>query len=308
MHRIADNPYLKLMWSEQEPATALVAAPNRIVAQGPDGLSAIDTWSSLPAWTDAAGATGKMAVQGEVLYRSIYNGLEAYDLESGRLLWRTRSLDSGEARDVTADASNIFLTSQTNRFLVLEKNGRFARAANAAADWTPLSFEEAILLYSDAAGLHALNTATNEQEWGTRIPGIRTAVLSDKNIYLLAEPPSGSEAVYAVEKSSGKLLWRREEQGQVISNLCLLEPSIFYLVADGHLVVLSTLTGNPVARIAFTNTPFALKGQQASTGQYQLAADPSNEALAIAFGDSQQLIALKLLGGQEVFIEKPLYR
>lgn len=43
-------------------------------------------------------------------------------------------------------------------------------------------------------------------------------------------------------------------------------------------------------------------------GIYYIASDRASEALAIAFGDTRQLIALKLLGGQAVFIEKPLYR
>jgi outer membrane protein assembly factor BamB len=307
IHRPLPSQYARFMWSVYDPDATLLAAPDRILANGPLGLTAYDTMSSNTAW-QAPEISRPSAVRDTTLYRPVPGGLQAYDTKNGKLLWQTQPPYRSNVAGLYVNSNNIFLSEQNDRLLVLDRSGNFIAALDTSSAIEPLSVESGILYYSDSEGLHARDVKTEELRWTAAIPDIRASVITDQDIYVLAEPFAGWHAIYAVAKRNGTILWKWDRQAQVISNLCLLGSNLFFLTRDGYLVLLNTRTGNQATRIEFTNVPFVLDRAQPPVTGYQVAADPLNGALAIAFGDTYQIVALKLTGPPEVFIEKPLYR
>ncbi len=309
VHRLVENPYARFMWSLHYPDAVLIGAPNLIIADGgvQTGTTAFDTMSTNTTWTLGADFSDSF-VRGTTLYRTFYDGLEAYDTQSGRRLWETRLPETGNSHGLYVNSANIFLSDQQGSFLMLDRNGRLLTAPHVPSGAQALSLENDRLYYWDSEGLHARDEKTQEVIWNANVQHIRSAQVTDTAIYLLAEPFADSDTIYVIDKAGGKILWKWNQHVEVISNLCLLGPDLFFLTAEGALVVIRTSDGHQVTRIAFTGLPLILNGPDQQVDSYQVAGDPVNGVVAVAFGDTHQILAFEMAAAPEVLMERPLQR
>jgi len=99
-------------------------------------------------------------------------------------------------------------------------------------------------------------------------------------------------SVYAMQRSTGKILWKTDNN--VISNI-VISPAkklAYVLTRDGKLLGIDIDNGASTTLIEFSNVPFVLNGEDI-VGGYELAYDQTTKSLFILLGDSRQLFAFK---------------
>jgi outer membrane protein assembly factor BamB len=143
-------------------------------------------------------------------------------------------------------------------------------------------------------GMKAINTNTGNLLWEVELDRELTLapVFTDNIIYLRTGRGVGS--AYAIERSTGKILWKTDNT--IISNLALStkKDSVYVLNQSGELWKIDGSSGESEHIIEFTNTPFLINGPEEIVGGYELAYDNTENILYILLGDSRQLFAYQM--------------
>ena len=97
-----------------------------------------------------------------------------------------------------------------------------------------------------------------------------------------------------MDKKTGSLLWRVD--GHAISNVASSKSRIYFLANDGYLKVLDINSGQEITKLGFSPASFEPNSPPSGNiiGAYDLWVDSENDIIVLSFGDSCQLMALKL--------------
>jgi outer membrane protein assembly factor BamB len=124
---------------------------------------------------------------------------------------------------------------------------------------TPLRSGNDLYLYDTSGSVYALAADTGSATWKAD-PGIplNEGVMLSGDAVLVAGQTKSNGAVIALDRLSGRQLWRRDTAGQVGAHLGPRPGSVLVHDADGVLLLLDAATGQVVWRSAFVSDAFHL--------------------------------------------------
>ncbi len=300
-HTLGENSFATVAWSKDNIMTfidnktpTLMSAPSRIIALGiqPATLYAFNSLTGEIVWEKNEMSPNAIATHDTVLYASDLNTVRAYNTTSGESIWKTKTPYAGTFLTINFLDDKIFLYSSNNSFFILDSSGRVLKSTEPYYFPMPYIVGDDVTYVSDN-GIVALETQTGNTIWRANIEGSysRPYFLED-NIYVRTGDSVIPGSVYAIDKSSGEILWVND--ANAISNLCSLGESLYFLNLDGYLMVLDRQTGVEVAKLEFSPRPFILPTAEWRLGGYYVASDQTNNIIAVSLGDSYQLFALKI--------------
>ena len=276
--------------------TNMVGAPGRIIIMGwkrgslptakPIGL---DSLTGETVWTIFNGADGDSIIsQGELLYRGTVGiaTVQSYQTDAGKLLWSTRLPWAHSTDDIYFAANKIFVHTNDGEFFILDQEGEILNSFSEM-NRTFLAINDVIYLEYNS-GIKAVRISSKEELWRVELDNRYTdaPIFDDGTIFIRTwhDPPS----VYAIDQNSGEILWKISQN--VHSNLFVLGEKIYFLSFDGSLVTIRRNTGEEISRVMFSPA-FDLDKQN---GGYFICGDPTNNVLAVSFGDNSQIMGLKM--------------
>ena len=82
----------------------------------------------------------------------------------------------------------------------------------------------------------------------------------------------------------------------MISNVATDESHLYFFTNDGYLTILDINTGQRIERLEFSSASYELNSPPSGNiiGAYNLWVDSQNDIVVVSFGDSCQLMALKI--------------
>jgi outer membrane protein assembly factor BamB len=299
VHLPINNSDVKFLWSRYYPfASALVEEPDHIIGLRFTTITSFDSLSGKIKWEITGDYPTELINSSSVLYETTNNALKAFDAQSGNLIWE-RYLKIGNALSLFADSEHIFVQHQTgNPIVILDKSRNVVRSLDVSMTIHPLSIDGNKLFFIDVNGLNTFDIDKNRLDWSVNVESVSQSMSSESVFYLDSATPASIDTILAIDKSTRGVIWTwgKFADINIISNLCILDEEIYFLTADGFLIGLNKINGQEVAKLEFSNKPFVLyRSEEPQVGEYHIAADPKNRILAIAFGDSFQLMAIQLI-------------
>jgi outer membrane protein assembly factor BamB len=302
-HTFIQNSFASVVWSKDnimmkidQNSTALVSAPNRIIASAiqPKVLYAFDTSTGEIVWEQNGSLPQTIAIHDAVLYTSDLNIIQAYNVNNGERVWEATTHYAGSFLFINFLDDKIFLYSSNNSFFILDSYGRVLKSTEPYYFPMPYIVGDDVTYAGDDYGIVALETKTGNIIWRTDIEEHDFAIpyFSENNIYLRTGTSVIPGSVYAIDKNDGEILWKNDSDA--ISNLCFWGDNLYFLTWDGYLMVLNQETGLEVAKLEFSPRPFILPTAEWRLGGYYVTSDPINNVIAVSLGDSYQLLALKI--------------
>ena len=145
-----------------------------------------------------------------------------------------------------------------------------------------------ILYLEYNSGIKAVRISSKEELWRVELDNRYTdaPIFDDETIFIRTwhSPPS----IYSVDQYTGEIHWKVSQD--VHSNLYVLGEKIYLLSIDGSLVTIGRNTGEEISRAKFSPA-FDLNKQN---GGCFVCGDPTNNVLAVSFGDTGQINGLKI--------------
>jgi outer membrane protein assembly factor BamB len=101
-------------------------------------------------------------------------------------------------------------------------------------------------------------------------------------------------SIASLDKKTGNLLWKAD--AHPISNIASSKSHIYFLTNDGYLKVLDLNSGQEVTKFELSPGSFELNNSPSGNiiGAYNLWVDSQNDIIVVSFGDSCQLMGIKL--------------
>jgi len=249
-------------------------------------------------------ASSLIADQNRVYVASAGRRVEAYNLQTGKLLWSgmddlpSRQRYDLDVRDgvlfnyqkATRETEEIVYIYDINTGETLQKYTEVIDASHSAL----VMWLGQFALYQNLEDLFKINRETNKIMW--RVPienasgynnakyfGIKQfPILSDNKLLVVSGRIDLS--IYALDYMTGKRLWTAK--GPFTSNAAVSQGKVYALRQDARLVILDEATGTELGFVQFSpaETPAAT---------YWVGADDHGQ-IYVYFSDSQELIALKI--------------
>lgn len=253
-----------LAWEKQLPVKketslieGIVTDKGRVYAGCGNGLSAYEArtgkllWKNTQ-WSQREGATTTLTVGGNVLVSgSQWLALFANDANTGKLLWKA---DHSGLRNRGASAAihgdHLYIISQKTLFIMEAGTGKVLTQKELSVDVdvtsTPLVTESEIIFGTTKDGLIALHKDTLEEKWRHKTeealmhtaPYVRSPaatietspVQSGDIIYIGAS----DGAFYALERKTGKLLWKHNTGAPILGSVALSGNTLFGVDFSGN--------------------------------------------------------------------------
>jgi outer membrane protein assembly factor BamB len=302
LHHLPEaNEEFRLIWelsnirvdnNDQRPM--IVSVPGKIIFEGwNDGkslvLTAVDSLSGDVLWQKPVhSSSGYVISQNTVLYRGTFGAAEiqSYNADTGELVWESKLPFAHSVTELYSTTDRIFIFTGDNNFYILNAQGEVIEKRYE----TFRTYKEIDgKIYRDKNfSFQLVDTLTQKNVWSVKIGDrfTHSPVFHDGKIYLRtwAIPTE----IYSIDESTGIVDWKVSYD--VLSNLCILKDRIYFLTSDNNLVAIDRLSGNEVSEVKLL-PDFDRKKQ---IGGYFVAADSSNNVLAISFGDNTQIMGLKI--------------
>jgi outer membrane protein assembly factor BamB len=257
-----------------------------------DGLSGKVDWESVEPRLDERGSLSAIsAIPGE-LYVG-YGGvpsIKKLNISKGNVLW-SQSLSGrglvyifviGNEAQISTTPEWFSKINAENGEVIEKVHGREIYISTSKITVAPILRNE----------IQAEETATGKLIWRIALDRELTMapLFTEDHIYLRSGRAMGSS--YAVESSTGKILWKTDNN--VVSNIAVspAKKLAYVLTRDGEFLGIDIDTGVITTLIEFSNGPFALNGEEI-VGGYELAYDQTTRSLFVLLGDSRQLFAFK---------------
>jgi len=271
-------------------------------------------------------ASGRICFLGGI-ENTIQGNLICLNSASGDLLWQVTSGVHATAFYIRADGVYVAYSGYTEiRKYNFEGQVVWSRSILGNGSVYVQSFEDQIHILATPDIYYSLNATTGETIYKIKnrnvifrdddqalvyLSGLRSYPAKDKNpmwvvnlddvlelaplitrdiIFLRTGRAQGS--VYAIERKTGKVLWRK---GNTISTIAYtsLKNKIYILRLDGRLIEIDIPSGEETAVAEFRNQDFLSNGD-ALVGGYEVAFDDLNGVLFLYLGDSRQLFAFRM--------------
>ena len=208
----------------------------------------------------------------------VYSGAYALSAHDGSLLWRA-AVDSraeGALMLHTLVDETIYATTHMGIYAINAQNGQ-SRWLHPPDDESIISGPSVVaghLLYAGASGaigrpekdgFFVLDVATGAEVWRYRMGGYIGAGVHDESVYV----SSGDCSLYALERQTGRLRWRRQFASSALSSAIIANDILYITIstdgayalsgADGAILWRQRLGNEPGVRFSFY-PPFILAG------------------------------------------------
>jgi outer membrane protein assembly factor BamB len=267
----------------------MLLAPERIITSDVELIS-FDTATGAVEWKLNYDQPIDLTADQKKLY-IVRTGrpLEAYNLETGDLVWSSHSFPERRPyflniqQDTLFISSNLGLTysfdAETGALLTEEVDNRFN-------DVLVMRWHDFDLRYAYKDGIQMLlkiRRENGEVIWQTKVDVSvpdQFPLLSNNKLILI----SGQRdmTLYAVDFNTGQLLWQSKDP--FVSHPAVSQGKVYALRKDARLMILDETSGTEIGYIQFTpeETPWAT---------YWVGADEQGR-IFVYFSDSQELFAL----------------
>jgi outer membrane protein assembly factor BamB len=232
-------------------------------------------------------------VNESILYRGGYDIVQAFDTRDGKLLWETTLPRAGNTVYIFYLSDQIFIHTSSGRSFTVDVNGQLMNSTDP--NFTKITLVSDNVVYINKFDqIEAIDTITGETKWHTALGDyfLYGPIFSDDMIYIRTKGATIPGVIYALDQNNGQVVWKT--RGNVISNFCILDSSLFYLTVEGYLIGVDQKTGEQTKALEFSPRPFILPDPGIMVGGYYVATDPVNHTIAVSLGDSLQLFAIKI--------------
>lgn len=305
-HKPADNSYFHLLWSR----SGITVYPDRFVSlmQGVDSkvfvvtgkdieyggskILALDTLSGNVLWHRDVILPSGIITSNSQLYMGLDDKIEVMDPHTGNSVKVIEVPKVGSIYNIFATEHNLYASTKSGRWLNYNIDDGTYNLSEPFLPYVPFLVENKILYFSEAGIYKARDTETQSILW--EYPLNETVhvhpLITDTMIIILGQ--SGS--IYGLDKIIGNLLWKVD--ADAISNVAVDGTQIYFLTTDGYLKVLDMNNGQEIAKLEFAPASFEPNSSPSGNiiGAYNLWVDSQRDVVVVSFGDSCQLIALKV--------------
>ncbi len=273
---------------------SMVGAPGRIIIHGwksgdiaTSRLIALDSTNGDTVWTTSKSIDGIIITQDEFLYHGTSGTakVRAHDTKTGDLLWDTRLPWAHSVDTLSFGEGRIYVHTNDFEYFILTNQGEFLDKFRET--FRVFYQTDNVLYIEDVLGIQAVDASSKEKIWGLEL-GTRWSIpiFDGGTIFLSTLSKDGD--VLSVKQTTGEINWK--ESQDVLSNLYVVSENIYFISYSGHLVTLDSYSGEEISRVKFSPS-FDLDQQN---GGYFVTGDPTNNVLAVSFGDNAQIIGLKI--------------
>jgi outer membrane protein assembly factor BamB len=302
-HLLETNEEFEVIWdvtgismytSKQRPL--IVSAPSKFILEGWNdeqalSLFAFDSLNGDLLWQRPFNSNmpGYIISQDTVVYRGIFGvaKIQSYTADNGELGWETNLPLAHSVSEIYFANNKIYAFTSDNMFFILNEQGEILDSRHQI--YTTYVEIGNIRYLNENISLKAVHITTGEELWRVK-PGDRfthSPIFYDGTIFLRTwAVPS---YIYSIDQMTGKINWKVFQD--VLSNLTVSEDKIYFISFDGYLVVLDRDSGNEIRKVKFSS-PFDLTR---GTDRYFISVDPTNNVLAMSFGDNDQILGVKIL-------------
>jgi outer membrane protein assembly factor BamB len=220
--------------------------------------------------------------------------VEAYELDTGQILWSTHLLDARSIRYLYILDATVQVNSYPDVFhLINADTGKIIwKLEYEFGQNVFLRTDEVSFIQLAATSLQAVENVSGSLVWEIDVGEIylQGPVFTQDRIFIRTGRGLGS--VYAIDRREGKILWRSERN--VISNVAATNFAVYFLTLDGKLWEFDAKSGKVITSVEFKPAPFVLNGPKAKIGGYYVAVDEQAGLVYALLGDSAQLFAFKI--------------
>ena len=218
-----------------------------------------------------------------------FSGLNKYDLQSSKLIWRKDFIDSNPTGLAFFDNQVQLITWKPGqRLWVFDTNGNILKVINNTHAF--LTTPE--VTFFSGTGIRAERTDTGDVLWDYIDTSFTlTPIFTQDKIFCHSQ--SYSETAYALDRNTGKVLWR--VQDLVDGSSLAYSPEkrrVYALRKDGALLAIDEDTGEINIAAKFSS-PLFLPIIDGTAEAYELAYDQQQNILLVSLGDGHQLFAFK---------------
>lgn len=222
-----------------------------------------------------------------VYFRGIVGRIQAFELLTGNLLWETKLPGARSVTDLyTYDDKIVAQTNNDNEYTLLAMNGQILQRTSIK-NHSFFRIDDLVFIKKYNA-IEAVEGSSGVVVWSVEVKGgIGFAPLFDSgHIYLVSKGVPNK--IISVNEETGGVNWQRNDMA--ISNLCILGSKLYFLKTDGSLVGLDKENGEVALTIKFSPSV----DYHAYPGRYYIACDASVNVLVVSFGDTDQVIGLRV--------------
>jgi outer membrane protein assembly factor BamB len=271
-------------------ASRMTSTPGIIFLERVHSLLAIDSLSGTTLWQiePASGYSGIILAEGTIVYHASSGvaDVEAYNIANGTLLWKT-TLPDGHSADTLYFAENkIFVSTNNSEYYVVNDQGEVVRHVFPV---DTIYVEMDGILYLQDIAIRAIDMASVRELWRVETDPydpFRSPPIFDAGT-IFARTASFEGFIYSIDQHTGKVNWKMSQN--IYSNLFVADGKIYFISLDGYLVSIDRNSGAELSKVKFTSTPFEPRNQD-----YCITGDLTNNVLAIAFGDNNQILGIKI--------------
>jgi outer membrane protein assembly factor BamB len=274
----------------------MVGAPGKIIIYGWESGGAqsgiifgLDSSNGNIGWTIPGVYGGYIIAQGENLYRGTAGTatVQSYSIEDGKLLWDTRLPWSHSTTDLYFAENKIFVHTNDSEFFILNGKGEIIDSFSE----TLRTFLEidGVLYMKENFSIKAIDFSSKKELWRLELDDDygQAPIFDDGTIFLRTwDTPT---YLYSIDQSTGKVNW--EVTQDVLSNLYVADDKVYFINRDSCLVAIDRFSGNETFKLKFSPA-FDLNKQNSG---YVVTGDPTNNVLAISFGDNGQIMGLRII-------------
>lgn len=305
-HKPVDSSYFRLLWSRpgitvypdqftplmQGIASKLFVVTGKDIEYGGSKILALDVQSGNVLWQRDVVLPTSIITSDSQLYVGLYDKIDVVDPHTGNSVKEIDVSKVGFIYNFYATERNLYASTKSGRWLNFNIDDGTYNLSEPFLPYVPFLIENKILYFSEAGTYKAKDTETQSIHW--EYPLNETVhvhpLITDTMIIILGQ--SGS--IYGLDKIIGNLLWKVD--ADAISNVAVDGTQIYFLTTDGYLKVLDMNNGQEIAKLEFAPASFEPNSSPSGNiiGAYNLWVDSQRDVVVVSFGDSCQLIALKV--------------
>lgn len=296
-YTLETNNEYAIIWNRTDVSmTHMVGAPDMIFVLGQDNkklvsngdIFSFDSLTGEDVWKTSAGSAGSgtvIATNERVYYGTVgLAWVEAYDIENGKLLWKTGLPWAHSVTDLYYAENKIFVYTADSEFFILSKDGGIL--GNEFSSYFVYLEIDNVRYMGDGSAIWAVDVDSAIELWRFEAGLYVDDPVFDNGTIFIAT----WDEIYSIDQATEAENWKAS--GDVLSNLYIANDKIYFVSEDGYLVALDKSTGDEISKVKFS-PEFDMSVPR--SGSFFIAGDPENNVIAVSFANSSQIMGIKIL-------------